>query len=120
MSADTAPAEMPGAEEIARALCIAQGNNPDFDYDPNGISDAPGTNLCWKLYLGQARAILDLFAPILAEKERAERTIAARDRRIARLVWAMDYARSKGIVFPADTEPKVVLSDAAAIRAQGE
>ncbi|MGO4405981.1 hypothetical protein AB4Z10_17165 [Bosea sp. RAF48] len=67
MSADTAPAAMPSEEDVARALCIAQGNNPDFDYDPNGVSDAPGTNLCWKLYLGQARAIIALFAPILAD-----------------------------------------------------
>ncbi len=69
-----ASAAMPSEEEIARVLCIAQGNDPDFDYDPNGVSDLPGTNLCWKLYLGQARAVLALFAPILAEKERVERS----------------------------------------------
>ena len=65
-----APAEMPGEEEIARAMCKAQHYDPDFDYDPNGISDPPGTNVRWKLYIGQARAILALFAPFLAEKER--------------------------------------------------
>lgn len=42
--------------------------------------------------------------------ERAERTIAARDRRIARLVDALNYARAQGVRFPADDEPPVVLS----------
>lgn len=70
MSADTAPAAMPGVEEIARAMCKAQHCDPDFDYDPNGISDPPGAGVRWKLYIGQARAILDLFAPILERLER--------------------------------------------------
>lgn len=111
MSADTAPAAMPGeielANEIEREMMAWRGANGGI-YTIRACAFAI------------AQKASGLFAPILAEKERAERTIAARDRRIARLVWAMDYARSKGIVFPADTEPKVVLSDAAAIRAQGE
>jgi hypothetical protein len=48
-----------------------------------------------------------------AERDRLARTIGHRDRRIARLVEAMEFARSKGVVFPADSEPPVVLSDAA-------
>lgn len=48
-----------------------------------------------------------------AEKRVAEleRTIAARDRRIERLVWAMNYAREKGVRFPADDEPPIVHGD---------
>ena len=42
--------------------------------------------------------------------EKRERTIAARDRRIARLVDALGYARAQGVRFPADDEPQVVLS----------
>lgn len=70
----TAPAAMPSVEDVARALCKAQHYDPDFDYDPHGIYDQPGSNVRWKLYHGQALAILALFekhfAPILAEKER--------------------------------------------------
>jgi hypothetical protein len=52
--------------------------------------------------MGEAAAALD----------KAERTIAARNRRIARLVEALDYARAQGVRFPADDEPPVVLSAA--------
>lgn len=135
MSADTAPAAMPSEEDVARALCIAQGNNPDFDYDPNGVSDAPGTNLCWKLYLGQARAILDLFAPILAEKERqyelasegraafaaralaAEAALAAeRERCVNAAFRALDQMRDEGENDIRWAQERV----GSAIRAQGE
>lgn len=42
--------------------------------------------------------------------EKAERTVQHRDRRIARLVEALDYARERGVRFPGDEEPHVVLS----------
>lgn len=42
--------------------------------------------------------------------EKAERTIEHRNRRIARLVKALDYAREQGVRFPGDDEPHVVLS----------
>ena len=54
MDEKDAPAEMPGVEEIARAIA----------YDGNSMVLAP------EVAARRARAILDLFAPILAEKER--------------------------------------------------
>lgn len=62
-----APAEMPGVEEIARVLAAARkarhGGAPELvAYAGLGRSDDVDHR--------SARAILDLFAPILAEKER--------------------------------------------------
>lgn len=48
-------------EAVARAICVAQGNDPDFDYDPNGVSDMPGINVCWKLYCKPARAAITAY-----------------------------------------------------------
>jgi hypothetical protein len=45
-----------------------------------------------------------------AETDKPRRTIAARDRRIARLVAALDDARAKGYVTQAEQEPPIVLS----------
>jgi len=59
MSADTAPAAMPGEREIARALLDSGINIGTSTWPREQLQDA--TEL--------ARAILDLFAPILAEKE---------------------------------------------------
>jgi hypothetical protein len=44
--------------------------------------------------------------------EEADRTIAARDRRIARLVAALEDARAKGYVTQSEQEPPLVLSTA--------
>lgn len=44
--------------------------------------------------------------------EKADRTIAARDRRIARLVAALEDARAKGYVTKSEQEPPLVLSTA--------
>jgi hypothetical protein len=45
-----------------------------------------------------------------AEADKLRRTIAARDRRIERLVAALDDARAKGYVTQSEQEPPVVLS----------
>jgi hypothetical protein len=45
-----------------------------------------------------------------AEADKLRRTIAARDRRIERLVAALDVARAKGYVTQAEQEPPIVLS----------
>lgn len=50
-----------GLEHVARAICAASGNDPDYDYDPNGVYDLPGVNLRWKLYTGQARAAITAY-----------------------------------------------------------
>lgn len=42
-----------------------------------------------------------------------ERRVAARDRRIRRLVLALEDARRQGLVLPGDLEPAVVLSEEA-------
>lgn len=63
------PAAMPSEEDVARALCIADGKDPDFDYDPLGLGRPAGTDLRWRCYLTQARAVRAFFARILAEKE---------------------------------------------------
>lgn len=62
MSADTAPAAMPGVEEIGKIIrhAMASLNAPAHIVDRITSHDA-------------AQRILDLFAPILAEKERLER-----------------------------------------------
>ncbi|CAH1678291.1 hypothetical protein CHELA41_24515 [Hyphomicrobiales bacterium] len=43
--------------------------------------------------------------------QRHERTVCARDRRIARLVQALEYARLQGVVFPGDADPRIVSSE---------
>lgn len=85
-----APAEMPGVEEIARAICIG---NPD-----DCVFGAAGTHepmVChkrrWQEHAGQARAVLALFAPILAEKERLE---AANAKRKEFGKWLDDLAKN--------------------------
>jgi hypothetical protein len=45
-----------------------------------------------------------------AERDEAKRTIGHRDRRIGRLVKAMDFARAQGVRFPADDDPRLVQS----------
>ena len=44
-------------ERIARAICVASGQDPDFDYDPRGISF--GDDIRWKLYVPKARAAIE-------------------------------------------------------------
>jgi len=64
--------------------------------------------------IGEVAVEANLRAELHAAWKRMEdltRTIAARDRRIGRLVWAMDYAREKGVKFPADDEPPIVHGD---------
>lgn len=51
-----------------------------------------------------------LFAEAAAALRALDRKVAGRDRRIARLLWGMDYARERGVVFPGDLE-QVVLSN---------
>lgn len=41
-------------ERAARAICKAEGHDPDFDYKIGGSGD-----LRWKLYLGQALAAIE-------------------------------------------------------------
>ena len=48
---------IPLTEKLARALCEANGQDPDHDYDPNMIR-AQAPDLRWKLYVNQARAVL--------------------------------------------------------------
>ena len=47
-----------------------------------------------------------------SEDDKLKRTIAARDRRIARLVEALDDARAQGYVTNGEQEPPIVLSGA--------
>lgn len=71
-----APAEMPGIEEIARALAIFFANNrqPCMSGDPRDrLSPLRRRDLD-----DAASAVLALFAPFLAEKERAERERCAK------------------------------------------
>jgi hypothetical protein len=64
MTADTAPAAMPGEEDVARAayeaICGCYGTRPNWDDEPAEVK---------AVHRAQARAILDLFAPILAERD---------------------------------------------------
>lgn len=62
VSAASAPA--PTEEEIARLLCVREG------YDPNLKASHFSEDALWTEWVEDARAILALFAPILAEKER--------------------------------------------------
>lgn len=58
--------------------------------------------------------------PVVTDLDKAQRTIAARDRRIDRLVDALNDARAKGYVTLAEREPAIVLSDeTAALEAEG-
>lgn len=52
--------------------------------------------------------------PAVTDLDKAHRTIAARDRRIARLVTALNDARANGYVTQAEREPNIVLSAARA------
>jgi len=52
--------------------------------------------------------------PTVTDLGKTQRIIAARDRRIARLVSALNDARAKGYVTPAEQEPALVLSAALA------
>lgn len=71
MSADTAPAAMPGVEEIGKLLMKSFYEQWFAPGQP-----AWGGSVYWDFVNGssawspQANTILDLFAPILAEKER--------------------------------------------------
>lgn len=57
----TAPAEMPGVEEIARAIASwRHRSTPANPYPPSILPSE----------MAQASAVMALFAPILAEKER--------------------------------------------------
>lgn len=75
MSADIAPAAMPGEEEIARAL-------HDDLYPPEEARSPADQEKHWLSteahYREQAQVVLALFAPILAEKEREIATEKAR------------------------------------------
>ncbi len=53
----------------------------------------------------------EALSALIRALEKGERTIGHRNRRIDRLVRALDYAREKGVVFPGDVE-KVVQSTA--------
>ena len=44
--------------------------------------------------------------------EKLERTIEARERRISRLVIALEDARRQGLVLPGDLDPPLVASEA--------
>lgn len=52
--------------------------------------------------------------PAVTDLEKMQRIIAARDRRIARLVSTLNDARAKGYVTPSEQEPPLVLSTACA------
>jgi len=56
----------------------------------------------------------DLVARTVDDLMRANRRVEARDRRIARLMLAVDDARRQGLVLPGDLDPPVVLSGGAA------
>ena len=72
MSAHPAPVARPLEEALARCITVASGLDPDFDYDPNGVSGAPGTNVKWRLFVPHAQALIaGPLAPLLAaEQER--------------------------------------------------
>lgn len=79
MTADTAPAAMPGEEDVARVLRPAVWAR----CDAAGVTDtSTGTGItigdlsARRISLDDARAILALFAPILAEKEQRDAAIA--------------------------------------------
>ena len=58
--------------------------------------------------------------PAATDLDKAHRIIAARDRRIARLVEALNEAREKGYMTQSEREPPLVLSTArAALEAEG-
>ena len=100
-------------------------NNPDeFGRPSHGIQCANGE--CWvcgpecetpseAIAAWNRRAALPP-APD-AEADKLRRTIAARDRRIERLVAALDDARAKGYVTQSEQEPPVVLSAPDAVEA---
>jgi len=92
MSADTAPAAMPGEREIARALLDSGINIGTSTWPREQLQDA--TEL--------ARAILDLFAPILAEKERLRETLRLNSvwdfpRDIQNLTVKLEVAESRAL-----------------------
>jgi len=55
-------------------------------------------------------ALIDAPSELQEDAGKLKRTIAARDRRIARLVGALNDARAKGYVTGAETDPAIVLS----------
>lgn len=44
-------------ERVARSICVSMGLEPDFNYDPKGISD--GVNIRWRLFIPQAEAAIE-------------------------------------------------------------
>lgn len=102
----TVPAAMPSVEDVARV--IAQ-NPPNRSWEEHKDSMRLVRD-----HLPTARAILDLFAPILAEKERDGVMLAAEAIR-AHMIGA-----DPNLILGMDRSVDVILKLAAAIRAQGE
>lgn len=85
MSADTAPAAMPGEEEVARLVdaYAFKSWQQAHDYEIKTTGDAEEAVRFADWSVGKrvdearekARAVLDLFAPILAEKEREKESL---------------------------------------------
>lgn len=46
-------------EKVARAICLAEGFDPDFNYDPNGLGAMAVSDVRWKLFTHAARAAIE-------------------------------------------------------------
>jgi hypothetical protein len=44
-------------ERVARALCVAAGQDPDFNYDPHGINRTDDVR--WRVNVTKARAAIE-------------------------------------------------------------
>lgn len=77
---DIESAAMPSEEEIARIICrrVHEALYPNAgDWRPGELEQK--VSIYWPHYANEARAVLALFAPILAEKERLRQTADAYD-----------------------------------------
>jgi len=102
---------MPGEEEIARTICAS-----DFDFDETVYDTlSSGQRLNFAI---NARAVLALFAPILAEKERAELVLC--DLMNAAGHYRATLSEDDRDALSSALNRAVGYVEAAAIRAQGE
>lgn len=99
-----APAAMSSEEEIARAIYHGKPRNRPWDILPHEFKNQ---------YLKQARAVLALFTPILAEKERGTERACANHAN-ATIGWERERGRSE------ELEARALAAEAALAAERGQ
>lgn len=46
-------------ERVARAICLSEGLDPDFNYDPNGLGTIAGNDVRWKFFVADAKYAIE-------------------------------------------------------------